>query len=575
MKKKNLKPVSLALCVALSFSAAPQTLAAETVTESSAYVSIDSKNADILGYVIHNYTYYNLRALAYYLHGTASRFDINWNKEAKCIEVTSGKDYSGASPQQEHAYFEDDVYSPPKAVKSNAPLMIDGKEIAVSAYNIDGNTYYKLRDLGNVLGYETLWENKNNGILTICPVGDLGYLAKRGSAKDNNAMTDRISTNRWSNPQENVLYQDKNGLPATVSFDAQSNSLTADFYDNGRNLSKSTNIAMELPLFGGFYSGDTYNYIVFGQNNEEMNDNKEVLRIVKYDKDFNRIGACSVYGGEAYTAVPLRSGNLRMAEGADGLIVHTSRQRYDGHQSQLTLVINPDTMTVTNELGKFQSNHVSHSFNQFVQYEGSHFALVDHGDAYPRSVVLQRSRGGEDYEEIELFAIPGEIGANCTGVTVGGFEVSDSSEIVAINTIDHSKVTAYDSYAMTGLDLDERDILLLVCARSGNSVKQIKLTDYSNKGMLGSTPYLVKLSDNRFMVLWEEFVYDAASSYNDTTSNGVCYVIVDGKGEQQGSVQKAEGAHLSADCQPLALNGKVTWYINRPSNTRMFYEIKY
>ena len=99
MNKKNLKPIALTLCAALAFSAAPQAFAAEAVTRSNADVSVDSKKADLLGYVIQNYTYYNLRALAYHLRGTASRFDVAWNKEAKCIEVTSGRDYSGAEPQ--------------------------------------------------------------------------------------------------------------------------------------------------------------------------------------------------------------------------------------------------------------------------------------------------------------------------------------------------------------------------------------------------------------------------------------------------------------------------------------------
>jgi hypothetical protein len=37
-------------------------------------------------------------------------------------------------------------------------------------------------------------------------------------------------------------------------------------------------------------------------------------------------------------------------------------------------------MCVLNDMGRFQSNHVSHSFDQNVQFDGSDHVLVDHGD---------------------------------------------------------------------------------------------------------------------------------------------------------------------------------------------------
>src|SRR5699024_2462935 len=107
------------------------------------------------------------------------------------------------------------------------------------------------------------------------------------------------------------------------------------------------------------------------------------------------------------------------AENENELTVHTSRERYltdDGlnHQSQLTIILDTDTMKTKNYLGEFQKNHVGHSFNQFAQYDGDKLILVDHGDAYPRSIVLNKESGSE-FTEVDLFKIPGAIGANCTG----------------------------------------------------------------------------------------------------------------------------------------------------------------
>ncbi|HBS44626.1 MAG TPA: hypothetical protein DEA91_09550, partial [Paenibacillus sp.] len=99
--------------------------------------------------------------------------------------------------------------------------------------------------------------------------------------------------------------------------------------------------------------------------------------------------------------------------------------------------MNTQTMTVTNDLGRFQKNHVSHSFDQYVLFDGAAHVLVDHGDAYPRSIVLNKGNG-TSYNEVDLFNIPGKIGANTTGVSIGGFEMSSANYIVAMNTIDHS-----------------------------------------------------------------------------------------------------------------------------------------
>jgi hypothetical protein len=69
---------------------------------------------------------------------------------------------------------------------------------------------------------------------------------------------------------------------------------------------------LELPLFGGFYSGETHNFLVFGQENDAEDDSVEVYRVVCYTKDWQRVGSDSLYG--ANTTIPFRAGSLRFAE---------------------------------------------------------------------------------------------------------------------------------------------------------------------------------------------------------------------------------------------------------------------
>lgn len=68
----------------------------------------------------------------------------------------------------------------------------------------------------------------------------------------------------------------------------------------------------------------------------------EVIRIVKYDKSWNRLGQASVYG--ANTKVPFKAGAVRCAESGGMLYIHTCHEMYkhtDGknHQANMSIAV--------------------------------------------------------------------------------------------------------------------------------------------------------------------------------------------------------------------------------------------
>ena len=95
--------------------------------------------------------------------------------------------------------------------------------------------------------------------------------------------------------------------------------------------------------------------------------------------------------------------------------------------------------------------------------------------------------------------------------------------------------------------------MLLVCARdAGAQAEQVRLTDYVGQAKLGSTPYLVKLEEDRFLVLWEEFTYyETEAGYYGVRDDGVRWVEVGGSGQVFTGIQTLERARLSYDCQPV------------------------
>lgn len=531
------------------------------VAESSTFVNGEEKHSN--GFAILGNNYYSLRDIAEHFSGTSSQFDITWNKKNNAIEIITGQAYTPEESGGSKYYSQSSSYS---ATLSNSKVVLDGQLQSIKAYTIDGRNYFQLRDLAAKIPFELEYDNKLNQLAMFSKVPDHAYRVKTGAAVESNAESSNFP--RWKSTVESYLVNNSDG---TVSVIEAGKEVVIETYNAKYELTATQKVAYELPLFGGFYSGVKYNYIAFGQENREEDNSKEVIRIVRYDKSFNRIDSVSVKGGESYTVVPFDAASGRMAEQGDTLVFHTSRERYtteDGlnHQSQLTIIVNTSTMSVTNNMGRFQKNHVSHSFDQYVLFDGSSHVLVDHGDAYPRSIVLNKG-DGTNYSEVDLFQIPGRTGANATGVSVGGFEMSAGNYIVAMNSIDHSLVKDYTSYEMVGLEKDQRDIMLSVLPKNSlasASVNQITLAKYVGTDRIASIPKLVKVTDDKFMVLWQEFD-------KDNHPGDLKYVFIDGSGQAQGTIQTIKNFVLS-ECNPVVSGGNIVWYTNS-NGSRLFYTI--
>jgi len=77
---------------------------------------------------------------------------------------------------------------------------------------------------------------------------------------------------------------------------ARDNDFTVSITDSDEKIIFYKEIPFELPIFGAFFDGKEYNFAIFGQFNPDENDDVEVYRLVKYDKDWNRLDHLSIYG---------------------------------------------------------------------------------------------------------------------------------------------------------------------------------------------------------------------------------------------------------------------------------------
>ena len=449
-------------------------------------------------------------------------------------------------------------------------------------YAIEGKVYYKLIDLANI--FDVYYNNTKEDDRAINYI--LTYASDYTTRTERSPYVTTINKmgaghSNYGSVFYNYIIDNGNNYVQALSAVSDDNdkSIIVDTYDIDFKHTETKKIAFEGERFGCFYSGDYYNYIAFGNENPAESDSKEVVRIVKYDKSFNRLDSVSI--NNCYTVMPFRSAGPDMVEYGDKLVLHMSRLRYlssDGlnHQSQLTLIIDAKTMTLLNgnDIGRFQDNHVSHSFNQFVRADGDTHVLLDHGDAYPRSILLSKygtvySRWStyQGYTKTDLLKIPGRTGDNYTGVSVGGFEISRNNYITAINSIDFSAGITPSNYNA------ERDAIILSLPKNDlaeSAVKTTKLTNYAGKNKSAGAPYLVKISDDEFVVLWQEF--DTNETGGKREKPGVKWAKLDGAGNLAGEIQTVYNICLSKDCQPIYKDGNIIWFVNDPLK-RMFFKL--
>ena len=380
---------------------------------------------------------------------------------------------------------------------------------------------------------------------------------------------------RSASPIGSYLVDIGNGNMMRVQSDYDSSNIYVEYYDSQYNVTGVRQLAPELPIYGGFYSGSDAYYIVTGQKNEEESDTVECYRITKYDKNWNRIGSAGLY--DCNTFLPFRAGCVRMTEADGYLFVRTSHQMYlssDGlrHQANVTIQFDENKLVITDSYTDVMNSkygYVSHSFNQFIKTEGNHLVAVDHGDAYPRSIVLTEYQtdftngqfiSNMNYwknpcKSTDLFEFTGEIGDNATGASVGGFEVTDSAYLVAANSINQEDTSDDRSRH------DYRNVCIVGKSKRDGHTFVNWLTNLEGD-LSATTPYLVKINDNKYLVMW---------SYQKRSVGAIDYTYIDADGSQISPVYTMNG--MLSDCEPVYINDTVVWYTSDSDGNVTFYGV--
>lgn len=355
-----------------------------------------------------------------------------------------------------------------------------------------------------------------------------------------------------------------------INIDEENKKLIITSIDTSYNVKNTKKIDYELSLIGNIFSGSTYNFIVFGDSNTEELDSKEVIRVVKYSKTWERLGACSYYG--INTAQPFRGGTCDITELNGYLIINTCHLMYvssDGynHQANMFFQIKISNMTNINSrtgVSNFGTGYVSHSFDQYIRNDGTYVYTVDHGDAYPRGIAVAKYQLNSSNKYTKLtggcvYTAAGDTGNNYTGYDISDQELSANNILITGTSIDMS---------LGLVSTNKKQNLYLLVVPKDNITEEnsnlIWFTDFAESDTTQiSNIHLTKVNDNKFLLMWQET--------SDTKFGDFKMVIIDGSGKKLTDIITV-GGKLSNNIKPVVFNNKIVWTFSTNSiDTVVFY----
>ncbi|MCR5161253.1 MAG: InlB B-repeat-containing protein, partial [Lachnospiraceae bacterium] len=295
-------------------------------------------------------------------------------------------------------------------------------------------------------------------------------------------------------------------------------------------------------VWGGVYEGEKYNFVVSGQYNNDEEDNRAVVLVAKFSKDWAFLGSCPVCNnsdlngiGSIEATSVFNYGPVRMSELDGNLWVVSNHIGYTSvgnlrHFGKMSLVVDEETMEL-----KGTAERYMHDYDCYVLRVNDEMYCMDlvEGSRVVTVGRLDLSRyndgwGSEAAESVVIYEFwtkerVGSTSYSLYGYT-GGLEYSETSDrLLAIGYgNDQEKLTA------SGGDPGNTssNIWLRLVSPDLKTVEEVSLTSFPDgSGIDASDCSILKMDSNRFLVTWYEWHEDAFEGYNK-------FMFIDGSGRK-------------------------------------------
>ena len=122
-------------------------------------IQVNGTPVDIGAYGIGGSNYFKLRDVAMLLKDTQGKFQVGFDDATKKITLTTGEGYTAVGGELAARDSVNRIGNP-----TASAIFVDGQAVDLMAYNINGNNYFKLRDLGSALGFAVTWDEASRTV---------------------------------------------------------------------------------------------------------------------------------------------------------------------------------------------------------------------------------------------------------------------------------------------------------------------------------------------------------------------------------------------------------------------------
>ncbi|MCH5211530.1 MAG: hypothetical protein J1G06_00805 [Oscillospiraceae bacterium] len=126
---------------------------------SSTNIRVNGETASISGYSVDDSNYYKVRDIAMLLRQTSKKFNVVWDSELEAIRILPGADYEVIGGE-----FSKDTAENIEVVENDTPIYVNDRQRAITAYNINGSSYFKIRDIADAVGFDIQWDGDTQTI---------------------------------------------------------------------------------------------------------------------------------------------------------------------------------------------------------------------------------------------------------------------------------------------------------------------------------------------------------------------------------------------------------------------------
>lgn len=145
---------------------APKDIGKINAKPTSSKVLVNGKVVEFDAYNIKGNNYFKLRDLAQAVNNTDKNFEVTWDGKNNAINLISNKAYTPVGGELVKGDGKAKLVAP-----TTSKIYKDGEEVSLTAYKINDNNYFKLRDIAKLFNIGVTWDGATNTVVIDTSVG--------------------------------------------------------------------------------------------------------------------------------------------------------------------------------------------------------------------------------------------------------------------------------------------------------------------------------------------------------------------------------------------------------------------